>query len=397
MMRMPVVDLLGKPAWQGIGALIALTALLAYLWFEVRRRGRRRSVGLSGKTPLPPTQPQKRPSTETLSIRPHLISDTASEKEFYDELIRLMTVAKEAFYRSGHGFQSDRQSDRFNELLRAEEAALRRGVRITRIQTGTRVATAWAEGYASLLERFPGLFKMVVDFDGSHFTDVGLIDPYGHDPKIYLTFETREAGPPGARTRPAVAMFIQDARGLATILAQQFANRTAALKTLTPQDIRDLAKDYVYFGWGVHMASRKMQRDVPDARSLGKAILHGWARDVSAVLDGPARPATIKKNPDDKGSLEGVAYELSWWGKTRLDRLERRAYRPIFVPIEVDGRMIEAFTYVPLPPSTSDQKFPPGSWIEFVAEGAVENNLVELLDELRAAGAPIDSLLHDTL
>jgi hypothetical protein len=394
------MELLGKPAWQGVGAIVAITALVAYLWFEVRRRNRREASESSLISPESPALALLAASgaTDEQSLVTHIaIIDAESERRFYDELICAVRGARETFYRSGHGFQRESQAGLYRELLRAEGEALGRGVEMVRIQTGARVAATWADGCADLLERFPHQLRVVTDFESVLFNDIGLIDPHGHDPIIYLLFETRETASVGMRTRPATVIFIRNARWLANILGQQFASRIQALTILSPQDVRDLAKSYVYFGWGVHIASRKMLRDVPDAHRLGTAILRGWRRDISAMLAGPANRATIHRTSDEADAFDGVAYELSWWGKTRLDRLERRAYRTVPVIVEIDGRQREAFTYVPLPSSTVERALAPGSWIDFVIEGAHEHGMLGLIDELRAAGAPVYTPSSDTL
>jgi hypothetical protein len=325
------------------------------------------------------------------------ISDSESEREFYDMLIACAHKAKESFYRSGPGFQRERQTNFFRDLLAAEESALERGVQITRIQTGAPVARVWASGYARLLEKHAPRLRMVVDFDSFLFNDVGLVDPFSHSPTVYLLIESREKTQTGIRTHPAVALFIENAVPLARVLGQEFLDRVQRLAALTPQDVRDLAETYIYFGWGVHMTARKMQRDVPDARKLGNAILRGWRRDIVAMLTGPADRETIEHTGQPDDAFDGVAYVLSWWGKARLDRTESRAYRSVPVNIEVNGQLLRAFTYLPLPPAEAGERKSPGSWIDLVIEGAIENRLVGLLDELRSAGVPIERFSTETL
>lgn len=374
---MPMVDWLGSPIWQGFGAFIGLAALLAYLWFDVR--GRRANATA------------KPAEDESSSVRQIAIVDAQSEQSFYGQLRRAMKESHEGIYLTGYGFQSDRKEPQYREILRVEEEALMRGVEIVRIHTGTRVAPSWAEGYARLLEKFPAQFRMVVDFEKLMFCDVGLFDPHGHRPVVDLLFETRESAPLGPRRRPALAVFIEGDRRLAATLAEQFAARTKELTPLTAADVRCLARTYIYFGWGVHMASRQITRDVPDVRPLGTAIIRGWRRDISAMLAGPADRATIERTDDPADSFDGVAYELSWWGKARLDRCERRAYYSVPVTVEIDGHEREAFTYVPLPSSSPNQPLSPGSWMDSVMEGALENNMTKLLGELRSMGARVDA------
>jgi hypothetical protein len=49
-----------------------------------------------------------------------------------------------------------------------------------------------------------------------------------------------------------------------------------------------------------------------------------------------------------------------------------------------------------LPTTAANQPLAPGSWLDLVIEGAAENNMTALLDELRRAGAPIDAVTRPT-
>lgn len=325
------------------------------------------------------------------------IVDAESERRYYTELTKHIRNSREVVYRTGRGFHHEGRANVYGKLMKAEEEALKRGVEMIRIQMSSRVAASWAEGYASLLDRFPQNFHIFADLDNTLLNDVSLIDPYGHEPIVNFLFETLLSGPLGTTSRPIIALFIENARALASTLAQQLVERANELPALASQGVRDLARTYTYFGWGVHMASRKMLRDVPDARLLGAAILRGWQRDIHGMLAGPADRATIQHTGDDRHAFDGVAYELSWWGKTRLDRLERRSYEEVAVVIELNGEPRPAFTYVPLPPATAQSHLTPGSWIDLVIEGALENEMTALLAELRSAGAPIDALRSGTL
>jgi hypothetical protein len=372
-----VFDLLGSAAWQGLGALVGIAALVAYLWFDVLRRRRRAA-----------------PADDGPAIEKIVIDDAESERRFYDRLSQAVRSAREAVYRTGYGFQNGQREHYYRDLMRAEEEALGRGVEIVRIQTGSRVDRPWADGYADLLERFPGRFTMVAEFGAPLLHDIGLVDPHGHRPTTYLLFETREEAPFGPRRRPAVALFLTGDRWLSSVLAQHFTASTADLTPLTPADVRQLATTFVYFGWGVHMASRKLLRDVPDARLIGPARLTGWRRDIPALVAGPAERASIHRTDDPADHCDGVAYELSWWGKVRLDRLERRAYQPVEVTVQINGHPRPAFTYELLPTAVPDRPLAPGSWLDLVIEGAAENDMLGLLDELRRAGAPVDSVIR---
>jgi hypothetical protein len=325
-------------------------------------------------------------------VRYFSIDNERSEQLFYKELEKYMKNAKEEIYVLGKGFYDEQRSSIYESLLRAEEEALGHGVDMIRIQTGSPVAAGWADGYKRLLEDFPDNFHMRADLDGVSYNDVILIDPHGRDPIVSFLFETRERRRPGVG-RPVLALFIMNSSKLAGNLADQLFDRANDLTKLDSQVVRDLAAKYTYFAWGVHMANSKMQRDVPDARHVGKAILRRWRRDIKGMLSGPADRATIKFTDNEEDAFDGVAYELSWWGKARIDRLELRAYEQVTVDIEHNGRTRTAFTYIPLPAANEKDTLSVGSWIALVVEGARENQMNGLLAELRDGGAPIDDIM----
>ncbi|HET8660156.1 MAG TPA: gamma-glutamylcyclotransferase family protein [Micromonosporaceae bacterium] len=397
MTEVSLLDILSQPAWQGTGAVIAFIGLVLYVWVEAIRRRRRHSPA------LPPTSRAHGPAAQVQVwqqeqvVRYLAIVDAESERRYYSELTKHIRGAKEVVYRTGRGFHHEGRASVYGELIKAEEEALNRGVEMIRIQISSRVAASWADGYAKLLDRFPQNFRILADIENVLMNDMSLIDPHGHDPVINFLFENLLPGPLGTTSRPVIALFIENARTLSSTLAQQLVKRAGKLPGLTPQGVRDLARTYTYFCWGVHMASRKMLRDVPDALRLGAAVLPGWQRDIHGLLAGPANRATIQHTGDSRHAFDGVAYELSWWGKARLDRLERRSYEEVMVTIEVNGKARPAFTYVPLPPATAQTRLTPGSWIDLIIEGALENEMTALLAELRSAGAGVDALRSGTL
>ena len=325
-------------------------------------------------------------------VRYFSIDDEQSERLFYDELEQHIRNAREEVYILGKGFHNEQRSSIYESLRRVEEDALHRHVDMIRIQTVNPVAASWAEGYAQLIEEFPGRFRMLADLDGASYNDIILIDPGGRSPVVVFLFETRGRGLLGPVGRPVFAVFIMNARALASSLAEQLVDRANNVLKLDSQLVRDLGAKYTYFAWGVHMARSKIQRDVPDAIPLGKAILREWRRDIQGILSGPADRATIKHTGDKLDKFDGVAYELSWWGKARIERVELRAYEEVDVTIELNGRARPAFTYVPLPAATEKDHLAFGSWIALVVEGARENKMADLLTELRDGGAPIDAM-----
>jgi hypothetical protein len=321
------------------------------------------------------------------AVRYFAMDDITSARLFYSDLAKHIQGAKEKVYILGRGFHLERSSSVYKRLIHAEREALRHGVEIIRIQTGSPVAATWAESYAQMLEDFPGRFRMMADLDGTSYNDVILIDPRGNAPVVSFIFETREPGPIG---KPIVALFLINERKLAANLTEQLGKHAEGLVQLYPETVRALASKYVYFAWGVHMATGKLLRSVPDALPLGKAILYEWQRHIKGMLSGPADRATIEYTGKREDAFDGVAYELSWWGKARIDRLERRAYGAVDVEIKLHGKVYQAFTYVPLPAVTEKTELARGSWIHLVVEGAQENEMTGLLTELRDCGVRID-------
>ena len=231
----------------------------------------------------------------------------------------------------------------------------------------------------------------MADLDGISYNDVILVDPHGREPVVSLLFESRLQVELGVVGRPIAALIIKNARPLARNLAGHLHGHSRkGSEKLKPRNLRELASKYTYFAWGVHMAPSKMQRDVPDASYRSTAILRKWKRNIKAMLSGPADRATIEFYENEQDAFDGVAYDLSWSGKARLDRLERRAYKEVGVEIELDdGQLVQAFTYVPLPKATEGTRLADGSWIDLVVEGARERKMWNLVDELRDAGYPI--------
>lgn len=358
--------LLGAPAWQGVGAIVGVAAIALYAWFEIGRRGerhRRSSEGL----------------VELIDV-----SAVEGEQQFYQRLNRSVKDAQESVLRFASGFTRQSQEAFLRELVHTEEEALRRGIEITRIQTGQRVLEPWAESYASLVEMFPQRLRVLAGFADPPLVDLGLVDPYGANPLILLIFELREPSMDGPRSRLATAVFLQGQPQLAASLADQFVARAHLLSPMTPTAVRELARSYVYFAYGVHMARSILSRDVPDAKCLGRAVLQDWSRDLRATVSAAAGNASAIYRKDG-GHVEGVAYELSAVGKRRLDDIEARAYQVTPVTIKVDGEQHPAYTYMPLDASGQADPLPSGSSLELLIEGARENGLAELVAQLEQA------------
>jgi hypothetical protein len=321
------------------------------------------------------------------------IKNAESVQLFYNELVNFVRNAEEGIYIQGRGFHNEQKSLLFEPLIRAEREALLRGAEVIRIHPGNLVAASWAQGYAELAEEFDR-FLMYSDLDAISLYDVILIDPHSHHPVAIYLYETRERKSLRLVVKPVSALFVMNAHALASNLADHFIDRIDELSQLRPeldaQEIRDLASTYTYFAWGVHMDGSEMRRDVPDARPLGKATLYEWQQNMDAMVSGPADSRAIMNTGKKEDSFGGVAYELSWRGKAKLDRRELRAYQEFPVDIELKGKIRPAFIYVPLPKTSETTGRARRRWLDHVEKGASDHKMTEFVARLREARSRIE-------
>jgi hypothetical protein len=143
--------------------------------------------------------------------------------------------ARDVVYRSGRGFDNERSDQHAAVLLKAEAEALGRGVDVRRIQTSPHAATRWADGLASLVERYPDKLRVYADFTTHGAADFGLVDPDGVRPIVVALFSAPVPGTLPIRSRTIAAFFYYQHRELAKILADDFGNRTQALRQINVQ------------------------------------------------------------------------------------------------------------------------------------------------------------------
>jgi hypothetical protein len=345
-----------------------------------------------------PISPQRDPGTSYTAPQEHAtryleIKNAESVQLFYDELVKFVRNAEEAVYIQGKGFHHEQKSSLFEPLIRAEREALLRSALVIRIHPGNLVAPSWAQGYAELAEEFDR-FLMYSDVDVISFHDIILIDPHSHYPVVIYLYETRERKSLRLVVKPVSALFVMNAHALAANLADHFIDRIDELSQLRPeldtQEIRDLASTYTYLAWGVHMDVSEMRRDVPDARPLGKATLYEWQQNMDAMVSGPADSRAIMHTGEKEDFFDGVAYELSWRGKAKLDRRELRAYQEFPVNIELKGKMRPAFIYVPLPKTSETTGRARRRWLDHVEKGASDHKMTDFVVRLREARSRIE-------
>jgi hypothetical protein len=387
-----IVKILAEPAWQGLGAIIALAGVLATIrWRDHLRLRRRRAPAASSATSAVPARRSRAVPAPRRQAEYFDLTDENREQAYYEQLAASIAEAKETVYRIGRGFHHERRAAVYQALLQAEERALINQVQMVRIQVGGMVAEGWANGYARLLEQYGEHFRMVADYHYAGHNDLAVIDPGGRNPIVNLLFESREPGRFGTVGRPKMGFIIRDADAAAD-LHHQLNEQARGGERMQPGQVRELARTSMYFGWGVHMSARKMAEDAPGAERKGVAILRDWKRNIDAMVNAPADRATIV--PELGAWFDGVAYEMSNWDARRLTLLEGRAYQRVDVNIEVEGRVVKAFTFVPRPSAKNLPVREEGSWIDLVVAGARENEMIDLLDDLRRGGAPVDGDPH---
>jgi len=365
---LPGLTFLGSAVWQGISAIAAIVALLLYIWIEVLRRRRAQHPGM----------------VQSAQVRFFDLSDTATEKVFYQELAKSIREATGTIYRSGRGFDRARREPFIAELLAAERDALEKGVEITRIQLAVAATEPWAEHAAQLLEEFPDRLHMFADFAEPPLVNVGIIDPFSAAPVIQLLFEATEPTVAGEHSRSASALFMYGQGSLAASLAYQFVGRTHRLAMMSAADVRELGRSYVYFAYGSNVSSVQMRARVPGARVLGKAVLYGWKLNFRVYAEhfGGGAAAGIEESETDTDFVEGLAYALSISDKRRLDEIEFGGYRPATVGIKVNGVHRDAFAHVPVRLSDRTDLRPSTAYLDVMTAGAREYGLTHLLSQL---------------
>ncbi|MEU8524346.1 MULTISPECIES: gamma-glutamylcyclotransferase family protein [Streptomyces] len=366
--------ILASPAWQGIGALAGLAAVAIYVAVEVRRRRRRDD---------PPGNSRETQQWETFDL-----SSPEGEDSFYKALTKSIIAAEESIYRSGRGFARPRHERVINDLIRAEETALRNGVEVTRIQSSPSASEKWSKAYADLTERYPEHLRIFAGYSENPLVNVAVIDAYGSSPVIQLLFESHELTAGGPRHRGAAALFLRSQPALAISLQQQFEEHVRILHRMTGDEVRKLANAPIYFAYGSNMSGEQMRERCPSARPLGIAHLYGWRRSFCVPaphLDGLA--AGIQRSDNDGSHVVGVAYEMTVPDQQRLDAIEQGGYRPERVGIKLDGIHKEAYTHVPVSTVPEVPSDVPRAYLDIMITGAEENGLSELAAELRRLGA----------
>jgi len=372
---------LGNPVWQGIGVLVAIAAIIVTIMLELRRRRSRER------------EPQTRESGARLRVvgidpSPSSLYDLSkdeAEDEYYRILAESIRHAKTAVYRSGRGFTGKPRKKFSRDLIIAEEAALKNGVEVVRIQTADRVSKEWAEGYARLVEKYPGKLRVYADFKDPLFVNIGLIDPNGPRPEIQMLFESITKASRSSYTADAALSFYGPPR-FAQGLQAKFEQWAQDLRMLNADQIRDLARTYLYFAYGSNMSPAQMRQRTPGAVRVGTAIAYGWKRNFAVTaphMGATAAAAGIQRADSPTTYIEGVIYDLTAGEKGALDEIESGGYVPTEIGFKLGGKHVTGFTHVPVRLSSSSALKPRADYIRLMIDGAEANGLISLAHQLR--------------
>jgi hypothetical protein len=375
---MPVavhLTFLGNPEWQGVGALVAIVTIILTVIFELRRR---RNKELGASRAREPARPVIAPSTL------YDLSTDAGEIEYYRMLSRSTRNAKSVIYRSGRGFSGHAKDSFAHALIEAEDFALNNGVRIVRFQTSDRTSKDWADRYASLIEKYPGQLNVYADFKDPLLVNLGLIDPDGKNPEIQILFESLTSI--GHASFADAGLSIDGQARFARSLREQFEDRINKLVPLDAEQVRDLARSYLYFAYGSNMSLNQMRQRCQTAERMGRGIAYGWRRNfaVPAPHFGPrAAAAGIERSENESDYIEGVVYDLTALERDIINEFERGGYRPEPISFKYKGQHLTGFTHVPVVMDHASNIRPPDWYIQTMIEGATANGMRDLVTELR--------------
>ncbi len=367
------MSFLGKPEWQGVGALLAAVAIVVSIIFELRKR-RRKGNGEPGSA-----------SPKIARSKLYDLSTDGGEAEFYKALAQSIRTAQQVIYRSGRGFSDGAKSSFVQELILAEDLALASGVKIIRIQTSDRTSKDWAERYAALVERYPDLLNVYADFKDPLLVNIGLVDPDGKNPQVQILFETATSAGRGSYAADAAMSFDGQAR-FALSLKQQFEEWADRLRPLDADEVRQLAQRYLYFAYGSNMSFGQMRQRCPGAARAGKGIIYGWKRNFAVAaphMGASAAAAGIERSDNESDRVEGVVYDLTLEDKRNIDEVESGGYEPVEVGFKLKGQHVSGFIHVPIRLDYSPHLRPTDAYIQTMIEGAKSNGLDSVAKYLR--------------
>ncbi|MDQ3956697.1 MAG: gamma-glutamylcyclotransferase [Actinomycetota bacterium] len=319
------------------------------------------------------------------------ITDEESRRALYEGCLKHIDAVQSEMYKTGRGISrfSGKNSGMVKDVVEAERRAAGRGVTIFRLQTGRHVSGSWAALYSKLAADYPGLVRVFEDFEDDISTSVAVFDPEGEKPVVELLFEELDSNPDGDRFRTVAAIFITGDRKLAQSMKKQHVDRLKKVeqKRMTPERIRALGYDRLYFAYGSDMEKKEFRTQAPNARFVGLATLKDWERDFWVSVEGlEGVAAGIYPSPDTE--VLGVLYAISDEERAALEGSGTAPYDLQDVRVYCNQDAHDAITLVPRQPFQSSGS-PDAAYLTTMRNAARKQGLFPLFQQLKdASDAP---------
>jgi hypothetical protein len=233
------------------------------------------------------------------------------------------------------------------------------------------------------MEKHPTKVRVFEDFATGSFLSGAVIDAQSDHPIVELLFETKRLDLDADRYVVSSAIFVYRNRPLAEAMRQFYMGRTRELRQMSPDEMRAVGYDFLYFAYGANMAEDIIAKRAPSAQAVDVGRLENW--ELSFTTTGPhllGRGASIKRM---KGkAVWGVVYALNHEDRASLDTVERVAYEPqnIEVRLRDSGRAVSAFTYLARPelesPGTPDK-----AYVQRMMSVAMDRRIEQLAADLQ--------------
>ena len=149
----------------------------------------------------------------------------------------------------------------------------------------------------------------------------------------------------------------------------------------------------LYFAYGSNMCTPRLRFRVPSAIPTGLAILAGYELRWHKRSNDGSGKCNAYETSTQTSRVIGVLFEISQKEKSNLDSAEGLGYgySGKDVVVIVNGRPVQAFTYVAAP-SHINESLVPYTWYKyFVLAGAVEHkHPAEYVGVIEAIAAIVD-------
>jgi len=318
--------------------------------------------------------------------------DERYNREFYHYFTTRIAGAKSDIYITGEGFEcaDDEGTELARQFVAAHRQALRRGVRIVRVQTRSQTHHRWANMLADLLSEYPETFVLYALREGTvaQMSSVCVIDPeYRDDCVVEIMLSTERLFGTKAADLAGTAVFIERSRSLACDLRQRILSLktgdTAVWIRSADAAVAVLSGDELYFAYGSNMKQAQMTERAKSA----KVLKVGFLPDHRLVFnrEGSYRPGGVASvEPESESRVYGVIYRMSGIDFAALDETEDpKAYRRTTKEVlGIDGSRYMCHVYEAIP---TGQLEPDPQYLETLISAAQEADLPpEYIQELEA-------------